>query len=113
MTRDRDIMMMQSGCETVHQEFARLFSEALKDCSFMRSGKHQIKSISKRRLFQEDDLILVMVDQGIKYGLVDQVISPHTISAKLLNKHRKIKTQLRVEQFSAEQCTLLHRKIDA
>ena len=68
--------------------------------------------MSQRRFFQKDDLILVMADQGVKYGLVDEVISPHTIRARLLNKHRKIKTALRVEDFAAEQCTLLHRKQD-
>ena len=110
VTKDRDIMGMESGCETVHQEFTRLFSQALKDSSFMRCGKHQVKSLSKRRFFQKDDFILVMAAQGIKYGLVQEVNSPHTISVKLLNRHKKIKTQLRIEKFSAEQCTLLHRK---
>ena len=113
VTRDRDIMMFQSGSETVHQEFARLFKEALKDSSFMRSGKHQVKAMSKRRLFKEDDFILIITDQGIKYGLVNVAISNEIISARLLNKHRKIRSELRVEEFASEQCTLLHRKIEA
>ena len=106
-TKSKVIMDLVSECDKTHLEFTRLFCQAVRDSSFQRFGK---RATRKKNDFQKDDFILIMVAQGVKYGLVDEVISPHTISARLLNKHRKIKTQLRVEQFSAEQCTLLHRK---
>ena len=109
-TKTKGIMSLISECDKTHLEFTRLFCQAVRDSTFQRFGK---RATRKKNNFQKDDFILIMVAAGVKYGLVDQVISNHTISAKLLNKHRKIKTQLRVEEFSAEQCTLLHRKVDA
>ena len=106
-TKDKDIMGLISECDKTHLEFTRLFSQAVKDSSFQRFGK---RATRKKNDFQKDDFILVMVAQGVKYGLVQEVDSPHTISVKLLNRHRKIKSQLRTEKFAAEQCTLLYRK---
>ena len=100
-------MGLISECDKVHLEFTRLFSQAVKDSSFQRFGKRATRKLNH---FQKDDFILVMVSVGIKYGLVEAVDSPHTISVKLLNRHRKIKSQLRTEKFAAEQCTLLYRK---
>ena len=107
--KSKAIVNLLSECDRTHLEFSRLFCQAVRDSSFQRFGK---RAIRKKNDFQKDDFILIILAQGVKYGLVDEVISPHTIRAKLLNKHRKIKTALRVEDFAAEQCTLLHRKQD-
>ena len=109
-TKTKGIMNLVSECDSTHLEFTRLFCQSVRDSTFQRFGK---RATRKKNTFQKDDFILIMVAAGVKYGLVNQVISNHTISARLLNKHRKIRSELRVEEFASEQCTLLHRKIEA
>ena len=106
-TMDEGILRIISESDQTYLEFAKLFTQAVQDSSYQRFGK---KVTRKQNKFQDGDFILVLVNVGAKYGIVHKIISPHTISVQLLNRNRKIKTLTRVEEFAAEQCTLLYRK---
>ena len=106
-TVDQDILNLISDSDKTHLEFCKLFTQSVKDSSFQRFGK---KVTRRQNQFQDGDFVLVLVNSGAKYGIVDKIISPHTVSIQLLNRNRKIKTETRIEQFAAEQCTLLYRK---
>ena len=106
-TRDESILSLISDSDKTHLEFVKLFTQAVKDSSFQRFGKRVTRKLNQ---FQDGDFVLVLVNAGAKYGIVDTVNSPHTVSIQLLNRNRKIKTQTRIEKFAAEQCTLLYRK---
>ena len=106
-TEDQDILNLISDSDQTHLEFCKLFTQSVKDSSFQRFGK---KVTRKQNNFQEQDFVLVLVNSGAKYGIVDQVVSKHTVNIQLLNRNRKIKTETRIQPFAAEQITLLYRK---
>ena len=84
------------------------FCQSVRDGKFHRFGGR----VSWRKPnFQIGDFVLVLLNTGVKYALIDKVISKHTVQVKLLNKNMKKKTQTRLQSFSSEQITLLYRKI--
>ena len=47
--------------------------------------------------FKLGDFVLVLLGHGVKYGLVEEIVSKHTLTVKLLNKNMKSKTQTRLQ----------------
>ena len=107
-TDPQDIMSLIANSDQTHAEFCRLFIQSVNDSSFQRFGK---KVTRKKNTFQVEDFVVVLVAAGAKYGIISQVVSMHTVNVRLLNKNKKIKSVTKIQSFSTEQVTLLHRKV--
>ena len=107
-TDPKNIMLLIANSDKTHEEFCRLFIQSVTDSSFQRFGK---KVTRKKNTFQVEDFVIVLVTAGAKYGVISEVVSMHTVNVRLLNKNKKIKSITRIQSFSTEQVTLLHRKV--
>ena len=101
-------MFLIANSDKTHEEFCRLFIQSVTDSSFQRFGS---KVTRKKNTFRVEDFVIVLVADGAKYGVISEIVSKHTVKVRLLNKNKKIKTMTRIQSFSAEQVTLLHRKV--
>ena len=96
------VMTRRASADSIYQEFCRLFAQSVTDSSYQRIGG--------KAKFKLEDFVLVLLANGVKYGIVNEIISKHTIRVKLLNKNMRTKVTIRSQFFSCEQVTLLYRK---
>ena len=101
------VMTLIASADSIYQEFCRLFAQSVSDSSYQRFGG---KVTCPKANFKLEDLVLVLLANGVKYGIVNEIISKHTIRVKLLNKNKRTKVTTRSQSFSVEQVTLLYRK---
>ena len=90
-----------------HQEFCRLFAQSVTDSSYQKFGS---KVTRRKNNFRLDDFVLILLANGVKYRIVIEITSKHTIMVKLLNKNKRTKDMTRSQSFSVEQVTLLYCK---
>ena len=103
-----EVMQLIAGADSTFQEFCQIFAQSVRDGSYQRFGG---KVTRRTPNFKLGDFVLILWGHGVKYGLIEEIVSKHTITVKLLNKNMKSKNQTRLQSFSCEQVTLLYQKV--
>ena len=93
------VMTLIASADSIYQEFCRLFAQSVTDSSYHRFGG---KVTCRKANFKLEDFVLVLLANGVKYGIVNEIISKHTIRVKLLNKNKRTKVTTRTQSFSVE-----------
>ena len=96
------VMTLIASADNTHQEFCRLFAQSVTDSSYQKFGG---KVTRRKNSFKLEDFVLILLANGVKYGIVNELISKHTIRVKFLNKNKRTKVTTRSQSFSVETST--------
>ena len=80
------VMQLIAGEDSTFQEFCQIFGQSVRDGFYQEFGG---KVTRRKPNFQLGDFVLILLGHGVKYGSIEEIVSKHTITVKLLNKNMK------------------------